>query len=57
MKQDKELEQFKADLLASVKELKSGKVARSTKVDVPFVVSVRNHVGDRKSTRLNSSHQ
>ena len=45
MKQDKELEQFKADLLASVKELKSGKVARSTKVDVPFVVSVRNHVG------------
>ena len=45
MKQDKELEQFKADLLASVKELKSGKVARSTKVDVPFVVAVRNHVG------------
>ena len=31
--------------MASVKELKSGKVGRSTKVDVPFVVSVRNHVG------------
>jgi len=44
-KQDMEMEQFKADLLASVKELKSGKVARSSKVDVPFVVSVRHQVG------------
>lgn len=45
IKQDSELEQFKADLLASAKEFKSGKVARSTQVDVSFVVSVRNHAG------------
>lgn len=44
-KVDEEMAQFKADLLASVKELKSGKVARSTQVDVSFVVSARNQVG------------
>ena len=44
-KQDKELEQFKADLLASAREFKSGQVTRSTVVDVPFVVSARNHAG------------
>ena len=44
-KQDKELEQFKADLLASARELKSGRVANATKVDVPSVVSARNHIG------------
>ncbi|MFM9913882.1 MAG: hypothetical protein ACKVN9_10150 [Methylophilaceae bacterium] len=38
-KQDNELDQFKADLLASPRELKSGQVARSTLEDVPFVVS------------------
>ena len=44
-KQDKELEQFKADLLASAREFKSGQVANATKVDVPSVVSARNHIG------------
>lgn len=44
-KQDKELEQFKADLLASAREFKSGRVANATKVDVPSVVSARNHIG------------
>ncbi|MBF5038445.1 type II toxin-antitoxin system MqsA family antitoxin [Methylophilus sp. 13] len=44
-KVDQEMAQFKADLLASVKELKAGKVARSTQVDVSFVVSARNQLG------------
>lgn len=44
-KLDQEMEQFKADLLASVKELKSGEVECSTQVDVSDVVSDRNHVG------------
>jgi putative transcriptional regulator len=44
-KVDQEMAKFKADLLASVKELKAGKVARSTQVDVSFVVSARNQVG------------
>lgn len=44
-KVDQEMAQFKADLLASVKELKAGKVERSTQVDVSFVVSARNQVG------------
>ncbi|MDT7848205.1 type II toxin-antitoxin system MqsA family antitoxin [Methylophilus sp. VKM B-3414] len=44
-KVDQEMAQFKADLLTSVKELKAGKVARSTQVDVSFVVSARNQVG------------
>jgi putative transcriptional regulator len=39
---DIEMEQFKADLLASAKEIKSGKVARQTHVVVPDVVRVRN---------------
>ncbi len=43
-KLDQEMEQFKADLLASVKELKSGEVACSTQVDVSYVVSERNHM-------------
>jgi len=38
MTKDSELEQFKADLLASVRELKSGKVARATQVDIPEVL-------------------
>lgn len=44
-KQDKELEQFKADLLTSAREFKSGRVANAAKVDVPSVVSARNHIG------------
>ena len=42
MPKDIEMEQFKADLLASAKEIKSGKVARQTHVEVPDVVRVRN---------------
>ncbi|MEI8363263.1 MAG: DUF1778 domain-containing protein [Betaproteobacteria bacterium] len=34
---DIELEQFKADLLASARELNSGKVSRSTLVEIPSV--------------------
>ena len=45
MIKDIELEQFKADLLASARELKSGKVARSTLVEIPAVVSVRHNTG------------
>jgi len=37
-----ELEQFKQDLLESARELKSGKTARATLVEVPQVVKVRN---------------
>jgi putative transcriptional regulator len=39
---DMELEQFKQDLLESARELKSGKTARATQVEVPQVVKVRN---------------
>jgi len=44
-KQDKEMEQFKADLLASAREFKSGKAAHATSVEVPSVVSARNNIG------------
>ncbi len=37
-KLDQEMEQFMVDLLASVKELKSGEIARSTQVDVSYLV-------------------
>lgn len=40
-----EMEQFKADLLTSVKELKSGEVTLSTQFDVSYAVSELNHVG------------
>jgi putative transcriptional regulator len=42
MIKDMELEQFKQDLLESARELKSGKTARATRVEVPQVVKVRN---------------
>jgi putative transcriptional regulator len=42
MIKDMELEQFKQDLLESARELKSGKTARATQVEVPQVVKVRN---------------
>ncbi len=45
MTKDIELEQFKADLLASARELKSGKASRSTLVEIPAVVSVRHNTG------------
>lgn len=42
---DKELEQFQADLLQSVKEMKTGKQARSHHIQVPTAVEARNKVG------------
>jgi putative transcriptional regulator len=42
MIKDMELEQFKQDLLESARELKSGKTARATRVEVRQVVKVRN---------------
>ena len=45
MTKDIELMQFKSDLLASARELKSGKVARATVVEIPDVVSVRHSTG------------
>lgn len=42
---DKELAQFQADLLQSVKEMKAGKAARTTQVLVPTAVEARNKVG------------
>lgn len=42
---DKELEQFQADLLQSVREMKAGKAARTTHVQVPAAVEARHKVG------------
>ena len=42
---DKELEQFQADLLQSVNEMKTGKQARSYQIQVPTAVEARNKVG------------
>lgn len=42
MIKDMELEQFKKDLLGSARELKAGKAARMTQVEVSQVVKVRN---------------
>lgn len=42
---DKELGQFQADLLQSVKEMKAGKAARVTNVQVSSAIEARNKVG------------
>lgn len=42
---DKEIAKFQTDLLQSVKEMKAGKAARITQVDVPAAVEARNKVG------------
>lgn len=44
-KLDQEVEQFRTDLLASIKELKSGEVARRTQVDISYVNPERNTQG------------
>ena len=41
---DKEMEKFCDDLLLSVKQMKAGKVARNTKVQVSEVTRARNSV-------------
>ena len=42
---DKEMEQFQADLLKSVKDMKMGKAARSTVVAVSPISKARNQSG------------
>ncbi|POZ59929.1 transcriptional regulator [Chromobacterium alticapitis] len=42
---DKEMEQFQADLLQSVKEMKAGKAARVTKVEISPIAATRAKVG------------
>lgn len=44
MEMDKEMEKFCDDLLLSVKQMKAGKVARNTKVQVSEVTRARNSV-------------
>ncbi len=46
---DKEIEQFHNDLLASVRQMKTGKVARVTAVEVSAATEVRNRVGMSQS--------
>jgi DNA-binding XRE family transcriptional regulator len=41
----KEMEQFQNDLLASVRQMKSGKAARITNVNVSSIVAARNTLG------------
>jgi putative transcriptional regulator len=42
---DKEMEQFQNDLLASVRQMKTGKAARVTAVEVSAATEARNRVG------------
>ena len=42
---DKELEQFQADLLKSVREMKSGRAARTTRVEPTAAALARAKVG------------
>lgn len=42
---DKEMEQFQNDLLASVRQMKSGKPARMTTIEVSAATEARNRIG------------
>lgn len=42
---DNEMEQFQNDLLASVRQMKAGKAARVTAVEVSAATEARNRVG------------
>jgi putative transcriptional regulator len=42
---DSEMEQFQSDLLASVRQMKAGKAARSTEVRLSFAAEARAKVG------------
>jgi putative transcriptional regulator len=42
---DKEMEQFQADLLQSVKEMKAGEAARVTKVEISPIAATRAKTG------------
>lgn len=46
---DKEMEQFQNDLLASVRQMKSGKAERVTTVEVSAATEARNRVGMSQS--------
>jgi putative transcriptional regulator len=46
---DKEMEQFQNDLLASVRQMKAGKAARETAVEVTAATEARNRVGMSQS--------
>lgn len=46
---DKEMEQFQNDLLASVRQMKAGKAARTTTVEVSAATEARNRVGMSQS--------
>ena len=46
---DKEMEQFQNDLLASVRQMKIGKAARVTAVEVSAATEARNRVGMSQS--------
>ena len=46
---DKEMEQFQNDLLASVRQMKTGKAARVTAVEVSAATEARNRVGMSQS--------
>ena len=46
---DKEMEQFQNDLLASVRQMKTGKAARVTTVEVSAATEARNRVGMSQS--------
>ncbi len=39
------MEQFQNDLLASVRQMKAGKAARITTVNIPSIVAARNALG------------
>ena len=46
---DKEMKQFQNDLLASVRQMKTGKAARVTAVEVSAATEARNRVGMSQS--------
>ena len=46
---DKEMEQFQNDLLVSVRQMKIGKAARVTTVEVSAATEARNRVGMSQS--------
>ena len=46
---DKEMEKFQNDLLASVRQMKAGKAARVTAIEVSAATEARNRVGMSQS--------
>jgi len=46
---DKEMERFQKDLLESVRQMKAGKAARTTKVTLSPIAEARNRLGMSQS--------